>query len=79
MGFITFLSRRLLHSVFVLLEFSIIVFLSARVMPGDPVRMALGPRVPDWVVERFRESLHLDRPLYTQYHYWIRGALHGDF
>ncbi len=79
MGFITFLSRRLLHSVFVLLGLSILVFLIARVMPGDPARMAMGPRAPAWVVENFRKSLHLDKPLYAQYYYWIRGALHGDF
>jgi peptide/nickel transport system permease protein len=79
MGFITFLARRLLHSVFVLLGLSILVFLIARVMPGDPARMALGPRAPEWVVENFRKSLHLDRPLYTQYLYWLRDALHGDF
>jgi len=79
MGFITFLSRRLVHSVFVLLGLSILVFLIARVMPGDPARMALGPRAPDWVVENFRKNLHLDKPLYTQYYYWLRGAIQGDF
>jgi peptide/nickel transport system permease protein len=41
--------------------------------------MALGPRAPDWVVDNFRKSLHLDKPLYTQYYYWLKGALHGDF
>jgi len=79
MGFVAFLSRRLIHSVFVLLGLSILVFLIARVMPGDPARMALGPRAPEWAVENLRKSLHLDDSLYTQYYYWIKGALRGDF
>lgn len=79
MGFIKFISQRLLHSVFVLLGLSILVFLIARVMPGDPARMALGPRAPESAVENFSKSLHLDKPLYIQYYYWLRGALRGDF
>lgn len=79
MGFIKFIVRRLVHSIFVLLGLSILVFLIARVMPGDPARMALGPRAPDWAVENFSKSLHLDKPLYIQYYYWLKGALRGDF
>jgi peptide/nickel transport system permease protein len=47
------------------LGLSILVFLIARVMPGNPARMALGLRAPDWAVENFSKSLHLDKPLYT--------------
>ncbi|MCP4397381.1 MAG: ABC transporter permease, partial [bacterium] len=79
MGFIKFISHRLLHSLFVLLGLSILIFLIARVMPGDPARMALGPRAPESVVENFSKSLHLDKPLYIQYYYWLKGALRGDF
>jgi peptide/nickel transport system permease protein len=79
MGFLAFLGRRLVHSVFVLLGLSILVFLIARVMPGDPARMALGPRAPEQVVENFRKSLHLDKPLYVQYYHWIKDAIRGDF
>ncbi|MBN2324328.1 MAG: ABC transporter permease [Spirochaetes bacterium] len=79
MHFIKFLARRIGHSVFVILGLSILVFLIARVMPGDPARMALGPRAPEAVVQRFREELHLDKPIYVQYYYWLRGAVQGDF
>ena len=79
MRFLKFFSRRLLHSIFVLLGLSILVFLIARVMPGDPARMALGPRAPESVVERFREELHLNKPIYVQYYYWLKGAVRGDF
>ncbi len=79
MGFIKFISQRFVHSIFVLLGLSILVFLIARVMPGDPARMALGPRASESAVENFSKSLHLDKPLYIQYYYWLKGALHGDF
>jgi len=79
MRFGIFLLKRLLHSVFVLLGLSILIFIIARVMPGDPARAALGPRAPEWAVERVRESMYLDKPLYAQYYYWLRDALHGDF
>jgi peptide/nickel transport system permease protein len=79
MSFLNFLARRLGYSIFVLLGLSILVFLIARVMPGDPARMALGPRAPEWAVENFKKSLHLDKPLYAQYYYWAKGALRGNF
>ena len=79
MRFITFLVRRVIHSVFVLLGLSIVIFVISRIMPGDPARMALGARAPQWVVDNLREQMHLNDPLYAQYYYWLRDALHGDF
>jgi peptide/nickel transport system permease protein len=79
MKFLKFIIKRLLHSILVLFGLSILVFVIARVMPGDPARMALGPRAPEQVVQQFRDDLHLDKPLYTQYYFWLTGALKGDF
>jgi peptide/nickel transport system permease protein len=79
MRFITFLVRRAIHSIFVLLGLSIVIFIISRIMPGDPARMALGARAPQWVVDNLREQMHLNDPLYAQYYYWLRDALHGDF
>lgn len=77
MKFLTFITRRLFHSLFVLVGLSILIFIIARVFPGDPARMALGPRTPKSVIEKFREELHLDKPIYVQYYYWLRNALRG--
>jgi peptide/nickel transport system permease protein len=74
-----FLARRLVHSVFVLIGLSIFIFVIGRVMPGDPARLALGPRAPEWVVQRFRAEMHLDEPLHVQYYYWLTEALRGNF
>lgn len=48
-------------------------------MPGDPARMAVGARAPQWVVDRIRTHMHLDQPLPVQYYFWLRDALQGDF
>jgi peptide/nickel transport system permease protein len=79
MSFIAFLGRRAVHSVFVVLGLSVVIFIIARIMPGDPARMAVGPRAPQWVVDNLREQMHLDQPLHIQYFYWLRDAMRGDF
>jgi peptide/nickel transport system permease protein len=79
MNFLAFIVRRAIHSIFVLLGLSIVIFGISRIMPGDPARMAVGARAPQWVVDNLREQMHLEDPLYAQYYYWLRDALHGDF
>lgn len=76
---VKFLLKRLGYMVFALFGLSILIFLISRVLPGDPARMALGPRAPEWAVQNLREQLHLNEPLYMQYYWWLSGALHGDF
>lgn len=74
-----FLVRRIIYSIFVLLGLSIVIFIIARIMPGDPARVALGARAPQWVVDRLREHMHLNDSIIVQYGYWLRDAIHGDF
>ncbi len=73
-----FLLHRLALSIFVLFGLSILIFLIARVVPGNPARMALGPRAPVEVVERLRQQMYLDKPLLQQYGLWLRDVAHGD-
>jgi len=72
------LLKRVGLSLFVLLGLSILIFLIARVVPGDPARLALGPRAPDWAVENLRTEMHLDEPVHVQYALWVNGIIHGD-
>ncbi len=74
-----FLVKRLTYAGFTLIGLSVLIFVIARVLPGDPARMALGPRAPEWTIEQLREQLHLDQPLYVQYYRWFAGAVQGDF
>lgn len=79
MSMLKFLGKRLALSLFVLFGLSILIFTISRVLPGDPVRMALGSRAPQWAVDNLREQMHLNDPLYAQYYYWLAGAVRGDF
>src|SRR3954470_13625281 len=44
-------------------------------IPGDPVRAALGPRAPQSLVDARRHSLWLDPPLPRQFGHYVGGAL----
>lgn len=79
MNYATFILKRAFHAVFVLLGLSIIIFTVSRIMPGDPVRLAVGSRAPQWVVDNMREQMHLNDSLPVQYGYWLTDALKGDF
>lgn len=68
-------ARRLLLSLWVLVTAS---FLMVHLVPGDPVRAALGPTARPEVVAARRASLGLDAPLLDQYLHYIRGILTGD-
>jgi len=73
-----FILRRLAISIFVLFGLSILIFLIARIVPGDQARIALGTRAPVDVVERLRQQMHLDRPLLQQYALWLWEVAHGN-
>jgi len=79
MTFLSFIVKRAIHSVFVLLGLSIVIFAISRVLPGDPARMAVGARAPQWVVDNLRAQMRLDDPLYVQYGYWLADAVQGKF
>jgi len=74
----TYIAKRAGYTVFVLLGLSILIFTLARVLPGDPARMALSPRAPEWAIEKLREQLRLNEPLPIQYIYWLRDAFSGS-
>jgi peptide/nickel transport system permease protein len=76
--FLYFLIRRALWSLLVLFGLSIVIFCIARVMPGDPARMAMGPRASQEQVDDLKAKMGLDRPLLEQYARFIGGLSHGD-
>lgn len=70
--------KRLGISLIVLIGVSMLIFAIARVIPGDPARIALGPNATVEQVEALRQRLHLDRPLPVQYGYFIADLARGD-
>lgn len=74
-----FIIHRILLSIVVLFGLSIVIFTIARIVPGDPARMALGATATQEALENFRAENHLNEPLPVQYVYWLTGVLCGDF
>jgi len=62
--------------VFILLT---LVFLLMRVAPGDPISAALGGKVPQEELERIRDELGYNRPIYVQYADYLGDVVRGDF
>lgn len=73
-----FLIRRVLQMLLALLGVSIVVFALIHLVPGDPVRVALGTRFDQDLYDALRERAGLDRPLIEQYFTWLGNALTGD-
>ncbi|MEM8589713.1 MAG: ABC transporter permease [Pseudomonadota bacterium] len=78
MEFLYFLARRLLWSILVLVGLSIIIFTIARIVPGDPARIALGPLATQEQVAALQAEMGLDRPIHSQYLGYVGGLLQGD-
>jgi ABC-type dipeptide/oligopeptide/nickel transport system permease component len=70
---IRYLIRRLLLTIPVLLGVTIIVFLFVRLIPGDPATAMVGERASQEALERVRERLGLNRPVYEQYIIFMVG------
>lgn len=77
--FLTYLSERLLQALPVLWGLSVLIFVLTRVVPGDPVKLALGPTATEEEVSALRDELGFDEPLHVQYVDWIQGFLTGDW
>ena len=72
------LLRRLGASLVVLAGVSVLIFAIARVIPGDPARVALGPNATNEPVENLRAGLRLDEPIWAQYGHFVRDFARGD-
>jgi peptide/nickel transport system permease protein len=72
------LIHRLLASLVVLAGVSMLMFAIARVIPGDPARIALGPNATEAQVQALRRERHLDQPLPLQYWEYVRELMHGN-
>ena len=67
-------AARLLVSIWVLISAA---FLMIHLIPGDPVRAALGLTAPGDLVAARREALGLNDPLWLQYAHYLHGVLTG--
>jgi peptide/nickel transport system permease protein len=70
--------RRILATIPVLFVVSIIIFLLLHLGPNDPAAVIAGDFAQPEHIEKIREKLGLDRPLYVQYFDWVGRVLQGD-
>jgi peptide/nickel transport system permease protein len=78
----TFIIRRVIHAVIVLILVTLIVFLAMRILPGDPIYMIMTEGqmtdISEEDIEAARHEYGLDRPLMVQYFDWLVGVIRGD-
>lgn len=77
-AWLSFLARRLGRLVVSLAVLVTLAFLMIHMVPGDPVRAALGITAPTELVEARRESLGLNDPLIVQYVNYVKSLLTGE-
>jgi peptide/nickel transport system permease protein len=75
----SYILRRLLMLIPVLLGISIITFALAQLVPGDIVQIILGTKSTPEAKAALNHYFGLDRPIYVQYFHWLGGVLRGDF
>ncbi len=74
-----YLITRLLMTIPMVLILVTMIFFIMRVLPGDPIRSQLGPRVSEEQANVLRERLGLNRPLIVQYFDFIGDMVTFNF
>jgi peptide/nickel transport system permease protein len=76
----TYLLRRVVRGLAVLLAVSILSFAIFELAPGDFLTEArLNPRISKDTLEALRSDYSLDRPLLVKYWAWLLSMMHGDW
>jgi peptide/nickel transport system permease protein len=80
----TYIIRRVLTALLVLIVVTLMVFFVMRLLPGDPLIIYMGQAaqlqaMPEQQIEELRHQFGLDQSLVVQYINWIGGIFHGDF
>ncbi|MBS3737212.1 ABC transporter permease [Candidatus Bipolaricaulota bacterium] len=75
---VSYIIRRLLQGIIVLLGVSFISFVIFQFV-GDPTLALAGKYATQEQIQEVRESLRLDKPFYVQYLIFIKNAVQGNF
>lgn len=78
MTLLSYLLRRFVGFVAVMIGISIITFGLSHLVPADPAVVALGDHATEEQIEAFREKYGLNKPLPEQYWTYVTGLLRGD-
>ena len=75
----TFLIRRLLSAIPLVLGIATIVFFLLSLAPGDAASFLISPNITPEVLEQIRANMGLDQPVHIRYLRWMSAMLQGDF
>ncbi|MGO1058576.1 ABC transporter permease [Planococcus sp. FY231025] len=75
----SYILKRLLSMIPVLLIVAVIVFMIIHLIPGDPASVMLGEEATPQEVQALRDELGLNLPIYEQFVQWFAGIFQGDF
>lgn len=75
---LSYIGRRLLQLIPVLLGMTFIVSMLIRAIPGNPAQVILGQQATEEAVRVLTEKLGLDKPWYAQYFDYLIGIFQGD-
>ena len=75
---VTYIIRRIISSIPVLIGILFVTFVIARVIPGNPCRAILGEKATQKVCEEFDRKHGLDRPIWVQFGVYVNEVVHGD-
>ena len=75
----SYIIKRLLGTIPVLLVATLIVFFMLQLTPGDPVLLLAGERATPERIERITAEWGLDQPAYVQYFSFLGRIVQGDF
>lgn len=75
---VSYVIRKMLLIIPILLLVLSVVFLGVRLVPGNAAVAILGDRATEASIAALEEQLGLDRPLWVQYLSYLKGCLTGD-
>lgn len=73
------IGRRLLFLLPVLFGILVAVFVTMRIVPGDPARLVAGPDAGPEELATIRHQFGLDQPLHVQFERYLIDVLRGEF
>lgn len=71
--------KRVLIMIPQLILLSMIVFILAKMMPGDPFTGLINPNSSQATINHLKHLYGLDDPVPVQYVRWVKNLMHGDF
>ena len=79
----TYIMRRLIQALFVLILVTLLVFFVMRLLPGDPILIYVAQSAdlegmtPE-MLHKLRHEFGLDKPIIVQYANWVSGVFRGE-